>query len=45
MYEKGTLTAEAAIVQLKTHVLFNQLSCHTEKAIANLKFIESKQIL
>ena len=45
MYEKGALTAEAAIVQLKTHVLFDQLSCHTDKAMANLKFIESKQIL
>lgn len=45
LYEKGALTAEAAIVQLKTHVLFNQLSSHTDKAMANLKFIESKQIL
>lgn len=43
-YEKGALTAEAAIVQLKTHVLFNQLSCHTDKAVRNLKYIESIQV-
>lgn len=29
MYENGELSAEAAIVQLKTHVLFNQVSFHT----------------
>lgn len=45
MYEKGSLTVDAAIVQLKTHVLFNQLSCHTEKAIANLTFQELVQVL
>jgi hypothetical protein len=44
LYEKGTLTAEAAIVQLKTHVLFNQLSCHTDKAVRNLRYIESIQV-
>lgn len=41
MYEKGALSAEAAIIQLKTHTLFNQLSCHTDKAIANIKFLET----
>lgn len=45
MYEKGTLTSEAAIVQLKTDTLFNQLSCHTDKAVANLRYIESIQVL
>lgn len=44
MYEKGTLSAEAAIVQLKSHVLFNQLSCHTAKATANLQFVESVEV-
>ena len=38
MYENGELSAEAAIVQLKTHVLFNQVSFHTQKAIENLRF-------
>ena len=44
LYEKGTLTAEAAIVQLKTHVLFDQLSCHTDKAVRSLKYIKSMQV-
>lgn len=44
LYEKGTLTAEAAIVQLKTHILFNQLSCHTDRAVENLRYIESIQV-
>ena len=41
MYERGSLTVEAAIVQLKSHVLFNQLSCHTDKAVVNIKFLET----
>lgn len=40
MYEKGDLTAEAAIVQLRTHTLFNQLSFHTPAAVQLLKFVE-----
>ena len=28
LYENGELSAEAAVVQLKTHVLFNQVSFH-----------------
>lgn len=44
MYESGSLTVEAAIVQLKSHVLFNQLSCHNTKAITNLKFIEAVEV-
>ena len=42
LYEQGVLTADAAIEQLKTHTLFDQLSFHTEKALANLKFVEVK---
>jgi hypothetical protein len=42
LYEQGVLTADAAIDQLKTHTLFDQLSFHTEKALANLKFKEIK---
>ena len=33
MYEKGDLSVEAAIVQLKTHVLFDQLSFHSREAL------------
>lgn len=42
LYEQGVLTADAAIEQLKTHVLFDQLSFHTEKALKTLKFKEIK---
>lgn len=41
LYENGELSAEAAVVQLKTHVLFNQVSFHTEKVLAQLRFVES----
>lgn len=41
LYENGELSAEAAVVQLKTHVLFNQVSFHTEKVMAQLHFVES----
>lgn len=42
LYEQGVLTANTAIEQLKTHTLFDQLSFHTEKALANLRFKEVK---
>lgn len=45
LYEEGSLSVEAAIIQLKSHLLFDQLSCHTEKAIKNIAFIESKEII
>lgn len=41
LYENGELSAEAAVVQLKSHVLFNQVSFHTEKALPQLRFVES----
>lgn len=41
LYENGELSAEAAVVQLKTHVLFNQISFHTDSALAQLRFVES----
>ena len=44
MYENEELSAEAAIVQLKTHVLFNQVSFHTQVAIANLRFVEAQEV-
>jgi len=44
LYENGELSAEAAIVQLKTHVLFNQVSFHSQSAIKNLKFVEAIEV-
>lgn len=41
LYENGELSAEAAVVQLKTHVLSDQVSFHSQSAISNLKFIEA----
>lgn len=41
LYENGELSAEAAVVQLKTHVLFNQVSFHTDKALSQLCFVEA----
>ena len=41
MYENGQLSVEAAIVQLKTHVLFNQISFHTTQALSQIRFVES----
>lgn len=44
MYENGELNAEAAIVQLKTHVLFDQVSFHSQSAIQNVKFVEAIEV-
>lgn len=41
MYENGQLSVEAAIVQLKTHLLYNQVSFHTSKAMSHIRFVES----
>lgn len=41
LYENGELSAEAAVVQLKTHVLFNQVSFHTVEALSQLQFVET----
>ena len=41
LYENGERRAVAAVVQLKTHVLFNQVSFHTNKALSQLRFVES----
>ena len=38
VYEQGVISADAAIEQLKTHTLFDQLSFHSERALGNLKF-------
>jgi len=44
MYEKGDLSAEAAIVQLRTHTLFDQLSFHTQKAVGLLKYVHTEDV-
>lgn len=44
MYEKGDLSVEAAIVQLRTHTLFDQLSFHTPGAANQLKFIRAEEV-
>ncbi|MCL2416905.1 MAG: DUF3990 domain-containing protein [Bacteroidales bacterium] len=44
LYESGVLTLQETINRLKVHELFDQLSFHTEKALANLKFVESEEI-
>ena len=44
LYENGELSAEAAVVQLKTHVIFNQVSFHTDKSLSQLHFIESMMV-
>ena len=41
MYENGQLSVEAAIVQLKTHVLYNQVSFYTKTALSQIHFVES----
>ena len=41
LYENGTLGVNAAIEQLNTHTLFDQLSFHNESACRLLTFVES----
>lgn len=41
LYEQGVITAGAAIEMLETHTLFDQLSFHTAKVVALLKFVEA----
>ena len=41
LYENGILDANAAIEQLNTHQLFDQLSFHTTKACKLLTFVET----
>lgn len=44
LYENGILDANAAIEQLNTHQLFDQLSFHTAKACKLLTFVESFEL-
>lgn len=41
LYEQGILTVEAAVIQLKTHKLFDQYSFHTSNALVRLIWLES----
>lgn len=42
LYEQGILSANAAIEQLKTHLLFDQVSFHSQIAMNMLKFINAQ---
>lgn len=44
LYENGILDANAAIEQLNTHQLFDQLSFHTTKACQLLTFVETFEL-
>lgn len=44
LYENGVVTANAAIEMLNTHLLFNQLSFHTNEVTAFLKFAETIEV-
>ncbi len=44
LYEQSILSAEAAIDQLKTHLLFDQISFNSQRVIDFLKFIDAKKI-
>ena len=41
LFESGVLSAEAAILQLKEYKTYDQLSFHSERVIATLKFVEA----
>ena len=44
LFETGVLDAEETVKRLKTEVLQDQWTFHTEKLLAFVKFIESKEI-
>ena len=44
LYENGVLDANAAIEQLRTHQLFDQLSFHTVEACKLLTFVDSFEL-
>lgn len=41
LYEQGILSANAAIEQLKSHKLFDQISFHTSNSVSKLTYKES----
>lgn len=44
LFETGVLDAEETVKRLKTEVLQDQWTFHTEELLAFVKFIESKEI-
>ena len=44
LFESGVLSAEAAILQLKTYKTYDQLSFHTAKTIGKLRFVKSFEV-
>lgn len=44
LFESGVLTAEAAILQLKSYKTYDQLSFHTPKSIGTLRFLEAYEV-
>ena len=43
-YEDGTYDVDETIKRLKTYVLANQISFHTEEAISLLRYIETIEV-
>lgn len=44
LFESGVLSAEAATLQLKAYKTYDQMSFHTARAIASLRFLESMEV-
>ena len=44
LFETGAYDAEYTVKKLKTEILHDQWTLHTEKALSYLKFIEAKEI-
>lgn len=41
LFESGIINVQAALMQLKAYKTYDQISFHTERAIASLQYIES----
>lgn len=44
LYESGALDTQAAIAQLRAYKTYDQLSFHTERVLASLRFVESYEV-
>jgi hypothetical protein len=44
LFESGVLSAEAAILQLKTYKTYDQMSFHTDRTIGTLRFVEAYEV-
>lgn len=45
LYESQILTAEETVARLKVNEYYNQISFHTNEAVSELRFIDSKEVL